>query len=417
MSKTFDVHIDLHGQIYPVGKLWIHSERGSESASFEYAPTWIAQKNSFAIDPALPLTKGQFHTKPAQKLFSCMTDCSPDRWGRTLMDRDQTRRAREQNETPRTLLESDYLLRVNDAARQGALRFTEHGKTTFLASPGTGIPDMVFLEKMLQASIRTASKTESDEDLRILFEPGGSLGGARPKASVLDAKNTLYIAKFPKDQDEWDIPLWEWIAFQLASKAGIKTPATKIERIGQRNVLLLERFDRDGGKRVPFVSAMTMLGASDGEHRSYLEIAEILRAEGASPKEDLTRLWQHMVFNILISNRDDHLRNHGFLRHDKGWVLSPVYDLEAAPAGYQAATHHTYINLYDGSPVMELAFEVAEEFGLNTVQATTLAKKTGDAVSKWENIARQVGATKRDIELMRSAFEHDELKKLMKRAF
>lgn len=406
MNREIDVHIQTGGTTLRVGRLWLHSVRGRESASFEYSDAWLASPTAFAFDPALPLGRGAFHTGPSRPIFAFLTDCAPDRWGRTLMLRQEIRRARKNGETPRTLLEGDFLLLVNDATRQGALRFTEPGGTDFLTSNAEGIPPLLALGKLLAAAGHVQAHTETEQDLQLLVEPGSSLGGARPKAVVLDIQGTQWIAKFPRSQDEWDVPLWEYIAFQLAGMAGISVPPSRLERIADKNVFLVRRFDRVETERTPFVSAMTMLGTQDGDHRSYVEIAEILRAMGSSPRRDMAELWRRMVCNIMISNMDDHLRNHGFLRdaNGQGWKLSPVYDLEISPPSHKAPVHHTYISMDDGTSSLELAFSVAREFGLEAREAKDIAAEIGAVVRRWREVARKAGASERDMEMLGDAF-------------
>jgi serine/threonine-protein kinase HipA len=409
MNREIDVHIQTETRTRRVGRLWLRAGHGRESASFEYADAWLASPQSFSLDPALPLSRGAFHAGPERKLFACLTDCAPDRWGRTLMTRREMRRARQAGETPRTLLEADFLLLVNDAARQGALRFTGAGGSEFLAADGEGIPSLLALGDLLSAATHVHERTESERELRMLAEPGSSLGGARPKASVRDARGNLWVAKFPQSRDEWDVPLWEYVALQLAGKAGITIPPARLETVAGKNVLLSGRFDRAGENRIPFVSAMTLLGSRDGERRSYVEIAEILAAEGAAPRRDMAELWRRMVFNIMIANVDDHLRNHGFLRNmqgSRGWRLSPVYDLESAPPSHKAPIHHTFISLDDGTASLDLALSVAEEFGLSSREAAAAAAEVVKAVGGWRDAARKAGASAEEMEFMESAFRN-----------
>jgi serine/threonine-protein kinase HipA len=322
------------------------------------------------------------------------------------MLRQEMRRARQAGETSRTLREGDFLLSVNDAARQGALRFTESGGTEFLTSGPGGVPPLLALGKLLAAADHVQARTETERDLRALVAPGSSLGGARPKAVVWGGQGAQWVAKFPRGQDEWDVPLWEFVAFQLAGMAGISVPPSRLERIAGKNALLVGRFDRAGEERIPFASAMTMLGARDGDHRSYVEIAEILRAAGSAPRRDMAELWRRMVCNIMISNVDDHLRNHGFLRdpEGRGWKLSPVYDLEISPPSHKAPVHHTCITLDDGTSSLDLAFSVAGEFGLTAREAKDIAVEVGAAVRQWREVARKAGALEKDVEMLGDAF-------------
>ncbi len=410
MSKKILVHIDLKGKTHFVGRLWIHAGKGRESASFEYSSEWRSSPARFSLEPALEVGEGSFHTEKA--LFGSIGDSAPDRWGRLLMERREVRISKSEKRQPRKLYESDYLLMVNDMARQGALRFSEQLGGPFLAVAGdVPIPPLVKLERLLNASDRILGRRELAEDIRELVDPGASIGGARPKASILDNDGNLLIAKFPSRNDDWDVVLWEFVSFRMAKRAGLPVPEVRLVKALDRNVLLLKRFDRRGKEaRIPFLSAMSMLEASDGDHGSYLELAEILRQYGSSPREDLVNLWRRMVFNIMISNVDDHLRNHGFLYEGaSGWRLSPVYDLEPTPIHRKPRILHTRIDLYDGTASLELAYEVAQEFGVDPEEARRIAGEVGLAVKDWHKDAAGVGVGKEEVDLMSSAFDHADL--------
>jgi serine/threonine-protein kinase HipA len=307
MDKLVYVYVDLDGKLYLVGRLWARSRKNRESATFEYADSWLQHPNRFALEPMLSLDPGPFHTPADKAIFGALGDSAPDRWGRILMRRFERRRAESSKEAIRTLQEIDYLLMVNDKTRQGALRFTTTENGPFLAIGGIPIPPLLDLPKLLSASERIASETDTDEDLKLLLAPGSSLGGARPKASVYDKDGSFLIAKFPRSEDEINVVLWEALALALAKKAGINVTKWRVENIAGKDVLLVKRFDRYAkGKRLPFLSAMSMLGAKDNESHSYLEIADAIRQFGAKPIEDLHELWRRIVFNILIANTDDH---------------------------------------------------------------------------------------------------------------
>jgi serine/threonine-protein kinase HipA len=336
MEQSVLVHVDLQGVSHLAGRLWTRSKNGRESATFEYDSRWLERADRFSLQPVLKAGPGPFHTIPGKALFGSLTDSAPDRWGRVLMRRAERLRADHEGSTPRTLTEIDYLLRVNDESRQGALRFSETEGGEFLAQGERKIPPLIELHHLLSAAERVTEDTESDEDLRLLLAPGSSLGGARPKASVRDVNGHLSIAKFPSKIDDADVVAWEAVALTLAGKAGIETPEWRMENVGGKRVLLLRRFDRSGTPRhpvrIPFLSAMSMLDAHDNERRSYLEIVDALRQHGAAFKDDARSLWRRIVFNILISNTDDHLRNHGFLYAGaEGWRLSPAYDMNPVP--------------------------------------------------------------------------------------
>lgn len=412
MPKEIFVHIDLQGETHFVGRLWIHSGQRGENASFEYSRQWRQSPISFSLEPTLNLGEGSFHTPAGKSLFGSIGDSAPDRWGRVLMKRLEARNAKAEKRTRRMLHDSDFLLMVNDLARQGALRFAEQEGGPFLATDEDAtIPPMVELGRLMAASSRILENKELNQDIQDLVAPGASLGGARPKASIIDTDGKLLIAKFPSPTDEWDVELWEYLAFQMAKKAGIPTPEVMLKKIGGQNVLLLHRFDRNAGKRIPFLSAMSMLGYSDGEQGSYLEIGEALSEYGASTTEDLKDLWRRIVFNIMISNVDDHLRNHGFLyAGSAGWLLSPLYDLEPTPQHEKPRILHTFIDLDDGTASLELAYSVIEEFGLSLKEAKTIAKKVAQATQSWAKGAARLGASKAEIEMMQSAFEHEDLR-------
>jgi serine/threonine-protein kinase HipA len=260
-----------------------------------------------------------------------------------------------------------------------------------------------------------ADDSDTDEDLRLLLAPGSSLGGARPKASVRDRDRHLAVAKFPHKGDEIDTVRWEALALSLAGKAGVPVPAWRVEDVAGRSVLLLRRFDRVSAVRVPFVSALSMLGANDNEMRSYLEFVDALRQYGAAPKEDMRALWRRIVFSILISNTDDHLRNHGFLyAGPDGWRLSPAYDLNPVPVDVKPRVLTTAIDLEDGTASLERAMDVASYFELDARAATRIAGEVGRAVATWRAEAARLRLATAEIDRMASAFEHEDLHAALK---
>ncbi len=411
MDREILVSVDLHGAPVFVGGLWWRTRKGRESASFEYDPGWLDHRERFAFDPALALTPGPFHTAPGRSLFGAIGDSTPDRWGRLLMRRAERRRARREGRAPRALSEADILLLVDDETRQGALRFSTEANGPLLAEPGPArIPPLVELPRLLAGAQRIADDTEDDDDLRLLLGPGSSLGGARPKASVRDTDGRFCIAKFPHPQDELNVVLWEGVALALAKASGIAVPERRIETVAGKRVLIVQRFDRRAGHRVPFLSAMSMLGATDREPRSYPDIADALRRHGAAVPQDLHQLWRRVVFTVLISNTDDHLRNHGFLYEDyRGWRLSPAYDLNPVPADIRPRVLSTSIADDDSTASLDLALETAEHYRLGLNDARMIAKEVANAVAQWRAVARGLGAARQDIDRMASAFEHDEL--------
>jgi serine/threonine-protein kinase HipA len=411
--KVF-VYIDLDSEPHLLGELWTRVRARKESASFRYAETWLKHPENFALDPALGGLLpgiGVYHTELGQKVFGAISDSAPDRWGRILMQRAKGKRARSKGERAQAFFEMDYLLAVNDEARQGALRFSNEIGGPFLEQAGAApIPPLVNLSKLLLATERVLDDEESEEDLSLLLAPGSSLGGARPKASVVDHNGQLAIAKFPRKDDDYSTVKWEGVALTLASDAGIMVPDWRLETILEKSVIIIRRFDRSHNKRIPFLSAMSMIGAMDNEEHSYLEIVDALGQHGAFPEKDRANLWRRIVFSILISNTDDHLRNHGFLYvPGKGWELSPIYDVNPTPEEVHPRILKTKIDYDEGSASLDLALSVALEFGLSQVEAKRIAKEVGRAVSQWRDVARNLGITTAEIERMSSAFEHYDL--------
>lgn len=413
MDRLIYVHVDLDNEPVLVGRLWSRLRRDRESATFEYDGGWLQRSDRFSLEPALTLGEGPHHTERGKALFGAIGDSAPDRWGRVLMRRAERQNAEKEGRVPRTLLEADFLLMVDDEARQGALRFSLEPGGPFLAlhEDAKRIPPLLQLGRLLSASEKVVDEADSDEDLRLLLAPGSSLGGARPKASVRDRDERLLIAKFPQKNDEHNMVLWEAIALQLAQRAGIDVPDWRIEEIAGKSVLLLRRFDRLGnGYRVPFLSAMSMLGATDNETRSYLEVVDALRQYGSLPEKDMHELWRRIVFSILISNTDDHLRNHGFLYDGAGWTLSPAYDLNPTPVDIKPRILSTAIDEEDTRASLKLAFSVIDYFELEMKVAQKIVAEVARAVSHWRDVARACGIKNHEVERMASAFEHDDAK-------
>lgn len=288
----------------------------------------------------------------------------PDTWGRRLMQRAERRLAEREGRQVRTLGELHYLLGVADETRSDALRFRWRGEEDFQSPVRDGVPALIELGRLLQITERIERDEETDEDLQLIFAPGSSLGGARPKASVIDQHGHLSIAKFPRESDDYSIETWEEIALRLAERAGIRTPEHELLQVAGIPVLLSRRFDRDNGWRIPFLSAMST-GSRDGERGSNPELVDALTAHGAQAKEDARQLYRRVVFNVLVSNVDDHLRNHGFLWSGQGgWVLSPAYDLNPTPVDVKARILTTNIDLDEATCSVELLRNAAGYFGL-----------------------------------------------------
>jgi serine/threonine-protein kinase HipA len=393
----------LEKETLPVGKLWSYFRKGRTSAAFEYHNEWLKNQKRFALEPALQLTEGQHYIDKA--LFGAIGDSAPDRWGRVLMRRANESLMRTSSiQTGRSLSELDYLLGVNDEIRQGALRFSEKPNGPYLAcSEKKSIPPLLKLPELLSSAEKFMENSETANDLKLLLAPGSSLGGARPKASVIDKEGNLTIAKFPRKDDETDVVRWEAVALSLAKAAGINVPKWHLENILGKHVLIVRRFDRDNEKRIPFLSAMSMLGAADNDGfvHSYTEVSEVLAQYGAQPNKEMEELWRRMVFGILISNTDDHLRNHGFLYTGTGWVLSPVYDINP---NNERSNFSTAIDITGSRNTVELALKSVSDFRLTYQQAKIILEQIKSAVSDWRKIAKSLGISDHDITKMKSAF-------------
>ncbi|MGH7531659.1 MAG: type II toxin-antitoxin system HipA family toxin [Gemmatimonadales bacterium] len=399
------IHIDLQGTTHRIGTLRAVASRQGERAGFEYDPAWLASPHRFALEPALRLTAGTNYPPNDRALFGAFSDSAPDRWGRTLMQRGERQAAQREG----ALHELDYLLGVSDISRQGALRFTALSGGPFLAAGDAGVPPLLRLPRLLVAADQVDGGEGGDEDLRLLLAPGSSLGGARPKASVRDDDGALAIAKFSRRSDEWPVVEWEAVALRLAREAGVDAAPGRLLRVGDRQVLLTRRFDRRGETRVPYLSAMSLLGARDNaaEPHSYPEIAEGLRRHGAAPRHDLAELWRRMVFTVLIANTDDHLRNHGFLWGGaEGWRLSPAFDLNPTPADVRPRVLSTALTV-DGDTTASLdrAFEVMAWFDLKLAGGKAIATEVGGAVARWRDAATELGLNRAQCDRMASAFE------------
>jgi serine/threonine-protein kinase HipA len=405
-----EVYMGWHTKCRQIGLMRRHAGRQRERVTFEYDNEWINSMESFSIDPSLPTGHGTFRPPQGVEMFGTIGDSTPDTWGRTLMRRRERRAAQREKRAVKTLHETDFLLGVSDETRLGALRFRWVGDDTFQAPQEIGVPGTVALGKLLGASERILRGEESDEDLLLIFAPGSSLGGARPKASIIDQHGHLSIAKFPKETDGYSLERWEAIAFDLAKKAGIRVATHDIVDNNGRPIFLSRRFDRNKSKRIPFLSAMSMTQHQDGERGSYLEIVDAITQHGANALADRVELFKRIAFSILISNTDDHLRNHGFLwLGQKGWTLSPAYDINPTPQDIKPRILTTNIDYDEGTCSIELLRSVAEEFSLKLKDADKLIHNIAKVTSKWRNVARFRGAREMEIERMATAFEHEDL--------
>ena len=410
MERELFVYVDLGNTPVLVGRLWTRLRQRAESATFLYDADWLKHPDRFALEPALPLGAAPHHTTPGKALFGSLADSTPDRWGRELMRR-QWRQEQVPDRAATVLLaEADFLLRVSDSARLGALRFTDAEGGVFQTPDDVApIPPLVELPALLNASDAVLSASESAAALRLLLAPGSSLGGARPKASVRNPAGQLAIAKFPMRSDNWDVVRWEAVALRLAKNAGIEVPPHRLELVDDKPVLLLSRFDRAQNGRIPFLSAMAALSAADHETHSYMELVDFLCQHGARPRQDIHALWRRAVFNVLISNTDDHLRNHAFLRMPGGWALSPAYDLNPVPEDVKPRVLSTAIHPENASASLDLALEAAPYFQLDAARARATIAEIAQKTATWRQAAKSCGLTDTEAKRMASAFEHDDL--------
>jgi len=417
-SKNIYVYADWSGSNGPslIGTLRAESIRGNEVFSFEYDDIWLHSDQLYLLDPDMNYYSGPQYLPDDRPNFGVFLDSSPDRWGRVLMRRREALLARMENRPQKNLMQSDYLLGVYDEHRMGALRFKESPVGLFLNdNREMAAPPWASLRELEYASLQL-EKDDSVEDpdylkwLNLLTAPGSSLGGARPKASVIDKNNHLWIAKFPSRNDDVDVGGWEMVVHDLAVNSGIRMPDATVQKFsGNQYTYISKRFDRQpGNKRIHFASAMTMLGRKDGDNYStglsYLDIAGFIMQSGDKNHvdADLQELWKRIVFNICVKNTDDHLRNHGFLLGKNGWKLSPAFDINPVPTGTGLTLN---ITDEDNSLDTELALEVAEFFRLDTTIAKETINKIKKNIKNWQKIATKYGLSKREQDLMSAAFE------------
>ena len=414
--KNIFVFAHWTGMKEPVfmGELKAEYSRGKEIFSFSYSDSWLKSRYSQILDPELQLYSGSQYASDEKHNFGVFLDSSPDRWGRILMKRHEAALARSEFRIEKTLRESDYLLGVFDGHRMGALRFKENPEGTFLNNnEKVAFPPWTSIRELEQISLRLEDDEAIDDPeyfkwLMMLLNPGSSLGGARPKASVIDSKKNLWIAKFPSKSDNKDVGGWEMVANELAGNAGLNITDSKIQKYSSRfNTFLTKRFDRTtNGERIHYASAMTMLGYTDGTDfhtgASYLEIVDFLTNNGADIENDLTELWRRIVFNIFISNTDDHLRNHGFILTDRGWILSPVFDINPNEDGSVLSLN---ISLDDNALDLDIPLEIAEYFRLNKEIGLKIIDQIRKSVSNWRNVANKYQLPKSEQEFLAKVFD------------
>jgi serine/threonine-protein kinase HipA len=413
-QNKFDIFVYADWKGMPeatlMGVLSAHFAKGKKAFSFEYDKTWLRTKQQQLLDPDIQFFPGaQFPNK--KENFGLFLDSMPDTWGRTLMKRRAAQQAKERNEKAPVLYDIDYLLGVYDESRMGALRFKTDPQGVFLDNNGEKATPPWSSIRELQHAADSLEKDEDNNDaktwLAILMAPGSSLGGARPKANITDETKELWIAKFPSKNDTLDKGAWEFLAYKLAIEAGVNMAPSKIEKIaGRYHTFFTKRFDREKGQRIHFASAMTMTGNNEDMIRdnpaSYLDIADFIQTYGTNVEENLHQLWRRIVFNIAISNTDDHLRNHGFILTDEGWILSPAYDLNPSIDKDALSLN---IDMENNSLDFDLARSVGEFFRLEREEMDTIFQDVVNSVSRWEKVADNLGISRNEKELMRGAFK------------
>jgi serine/threonine-protein kinase HipA len=376
---------------------------------FRYERAWLSDARAFALDPDLSLDDAPFFPKPDLGNFGIFLDSSPDRWGQTLMKRREALQAKDEKRSPKTLYAWDFLIGVQDFTRQGALRFRLAGTEEFLGHERMAAPPVTTLRELEAVAYQLSSRRIDDLDalrkwLAVLVAPGASLGGARPKANFTEADGSLWIGKFPARDDDRDIGAWEHMVHGLAQKAGVVVPAAKAVRLNNVfHTFCVQRFDRANGTRRFYASAMTLLRKAQSEGTSYLELAQFLRAhgDGAHAGADLEQLFRRVAFNVAVGNRDDHLRNHGFILGKTGWRLAPAFDVNP---NIDKAEHVLNIDDVDNRPSLETVLTTAPFYGLTQERGRQVVAEVVSAVDGWEAAARQAGIARGDVELTAGAF-------------
>ncbi len=412
-NKT-DIYVYAHwqGMLEPImiGILSAQQAKGKKAFSFEYENNWIKSEQKFLLDPDIQLYGGPQYPNLKEN-FGIFLDSMPDSWGRTLMKRRAAQEALERGEKATTLYDIDFLLGVYDGSRMGALRFKTDPDGEFLDNNKTAsTPPWSSIGELQNAATNFENDDNNDAVIKwlsVLMAPGSSLGGARPKANILDNDKSLWIAKFPSKTDTTDKGAWEFLAYQLAIKAGVEMAPCRIEKItGNYHTFFTKRFDRENGERIHFASAMTMTANNEDTIRnnpaSYLDIAEFISNHGTNIEANLHQLWLRIIFNIAISNTDDHLRNHGFILTTAGWILSPAYDLNPSIEKDGLALN---IDTDNNALDFELAKSVGEYFRLNKNQMKTIIKEVLEVTTNWKTIAKEIGISRSEQDLMTKAFK------------
>lgn len=394
-------------EIELMGELGYESLRGADSYNFTFHDEWLKKHGELFLSADLNNYPGPQYTQPEKDIFGCFSDALPDRWGRTLLLRREQIAAAEEKRQVRRLSSFDFLTGIDDFSRMGGFRFKENPDGEFINTGETlKIPPLTDIRNLLAASAEIEKSEESNvlpdkKWVAQLVQPGTSLGGARPKANITDTDKTLYIAKFPSRKDDHDVGLWEHFSHLLATKAGINAAKTKILATGERyHTLLSQRFDRtNGGRRIHFASAMTLLGLNDGDNAStghgYLDMAEFIIQNCTDVERNLQELYRRAAFNICIGNSDDHFRNHGFLLTAKGWTLSPAYDMNPTLNEYQSLLISSSSNKAEPGVLLD----ACEDYMIRRKTAERIISEVIEAVSGWRGIASRLGIPAKETSL------------------
>lgn len=401
-------------EIELIGELSYESLRGSDSYGFKFNEEWLKKHGSLFLSEDLNNYPGQQYTQPGKDIFGCFSDALPDRWGRTLLNRREQILAGEEKRPIHRLSSYDYLTGIDDFSRMGGFRFKENADGDFInTSDALHIPPLTNIRELMIAS-QEFEKSEEDNQLpdkkwlTQLVQPGSSLGGARPKASVMDTDKVLYVAKLPSRKDDYDAGLWEHFSHLLAKKAGINAASTQVISTSDKyHTLLSRRFDRtDTGKRIHFASAMTLLGLSDGDNAStghgYLDMVDFILQSCTQVDANLQELYRRVAFNICIGNSDDHFRNHGFLLTAKGWTLSPAYDMNPTQNEYQSLL----ISSSSSKADLSILLDACEDYMLSRSVAVQIISEVVTAVRDWKSTATRLAIAKREMDMFQEVFAY-----------
>jgi serine/threonine-protein kinase HipA len=418
-ERSLLVHLEVDGAPLLAGRLLMGAHGGVEEAAFEPNPQWFSSPHHARYSLLVNhLPRGPQLSGGTMPLLGAIGDSAPDRWGRELIRRNERRLARAERRAPRVQREPDFLVGVDDEVRVGNVRFSEKAGGPFLgAAQRAPIPRLDALPRVLQAVQDYERGEASEVQMKLLLLTGQLLGGSRPKATLRDDDGHLLVAKFPSRSDERDMQRWEALALELASRCGIAVPSFRLASVEGQRVLLLRRFDREpgSGRRIAFLSAMGLLGARDNKSQSYFQIAEALRTHGGRPLDDIVQLWKRAVFTVLITNTDNHLRNHGLL-HDAatGWRLAPAYDLTPQSDPVKPRKLAMSLDLVDDVASLDPLLERCEEFGLRPDDARETVRRIGGEVRRWREVAAALRLPADEVRKMRGAFEHEDLEKALR---